>query len=341
VLRLSSLLTVLLACIAMAGCQAGSSIAPSSSDASDASDAGSIEVPDLSSDDGAQAESDVEAAGLDSTLADANSDPEFDASRDASGCEVTEQDPAAGSTASDGDQVTITVDCSQVDWSNQEGPQWEAFSDAYTTGFDDGCEALFDQSPNGSLYEDDAEYTAYDCQSENPGDAADASDVPDEVPDDPEGAGTELGQTDGCQSLFEQDGVLSLNYGTDAYTEADCPIGEPARTRATRSKTPTPGTPANDGTAESGRRHCSGAEADGTPISLSVTAGKVKCAGAVALLNEWLRRAPMEGVGSGGVLKLYGWECIGATATEAPKIGSCQRAGTNPAAFTASLARGG
>lgn len=120
---------------------------------------------------------------------------------------------------------TITIDCAQVDWENQQGAQWAAFDDAYQSGFDDGCQALFDQSPNGSFYEDDIEYIATDCQNLNPGDAAEGSDVPSDVPDDPETAGAELGQLDGCQALFTEGTVLTLNYGTDSYTDANCPLG--------------------------------------------------------------------------------------------------------------------
>jgi hypothetical protein len=240
-------------------------------------------VPDVSGEDGAQAVSDVEDASLQPSLADANDDPGFDSSRDATDCEVTNQDPSAGESVDEGDEVTITVDCAQVDWSNQEGAQWEAFNDAYTSSFDDGCEALFDQSPDGSLYEDDIEYTALDCQNENPGDASDASDVPTDVPDDAEGAGSELGELDGCQALFENQGVTSLNYGTDSITEADCPVGGSASARPpATSKTPT---------RSKAQRHagetCSAKEADGTPIILKVTDGQINCAGATA-------RGPLE-----------------------------------------------
>jgi hypothetical protein len=126
----------------------------------------------------------VEAEGLTATLADANSEVSFDASRDATGCEVTDQEPAAGDTLAEGDEVTITVDCRQVDWENQQGPDWDSFSDAYASAFDDGCQALFGTSPDGSLYEDDYEYTAIDCQNLNPGDGSSASDLPGDVPDD-------------------------------------------------------------------------------------------------------------------------------------------------------------
>ena len=81
-------------------------------------------------------------------------------SRDASDCEVTDQDPAAGELGSEGDEVIITVDCAQVDCENREGAQWDAFNEAYQSSFDVGCQALFDESPTGSLYGDDVQYTA-------------------------------------------------------------------------------------------------------------------------------------------------------------------------------------
>ena len=297
---------------------------------------GSIEVPDVSGEDGAVAVSDVEDAGLTATLADANDDPGFDSSRDASGCEVGDQDPAAGDGAEDGDEVTITIDCSQTDWENQEGPAWDAYNQAYSDGFDDGCQALFDQSPNGSLYEDDTEYTASDCQSYNPGDASEASDLPTDVPDDPEGDGTDLGNLDGCQALFENDGVYSLNYGQDSYTEGDCPIGDsaPARTVPDSPKKKASSPPVSSDDTFAGQT-CTGNETDHTPIVLTVIKGKIKCSGAVALLNEWLRRAPQEGTGSGAAMDLYGWTCVGASLAEAPRVGTCERRGANAAAFSA------
>jgi hypothetical protein len=80
---------------------------------------------------------------------------------------------------------------------------------------------------------------------------------------------------------------------------------------------------------------CGGKRSDGTPIVITVADGNVNCTGAVALLNEWLRRAPNEGAGSGGFLELYAWVCGGATATEAPKIGTCQRTRSGGGEFTA------
>jgi hypothetical protein len=110
------------------------------------------------------------------------------------------------------------------EWSNQEGDYWLAFSDAYTTGWDEGCDIAFEGSPDGSLYEDGVEYTADDCYANNPGDASLASDAPTEIPDDPETAGDELGQTEGCVSAFEDlTNSGTLNYGTDSYDESICP----------------------------------------------------------------------------------------------------------------------
>jgi hypothetical protein len=312
--RILAIVTLVAACAALGAC--GATVSDGGSEVStDTADDGSIEVPDVSSGNGAQAVSDVEDAGLEATLADTNEDPSFDGSRDATGCDVTDQDPAPGELAAESDEVIVTVDCAQVDWENQEGAQWDAFNEAYQSWFDDGCQALFDESPTGSLYEDDVEYTAVDCQNENPGNAAEASDVPTDVPDDPEGAGTELGELEGCQALFENQSVFSLNYGTDSITEAECPVGTSASAapRRTKPKTPAGSTgPSKQraGTVSAGDS-CKSKLTDGTPITLRVTEGEIKCAGATALLNEWLRRAPNEGTGSGGDLKLYGWECVG------------------------------
>ncbi len=335
--RLIALIALVL-CTASLGC---GSAAPDDNASTPVDDEPQSElaVPDVSNEDGDEAVSDIEDAQLTATLADANDDPGFDTGRDATGCQVTEQDPAAGAPAEEGDEVTVTVDCAQVDWENQEGAQWEAFDDAYQAGFDDGCQQLFDESPDGSLYEDDTEYTASDCQNENPGDASEGSDVPADVPDDPEDAGTELGQLDGCQSLFEQDGVISLNYGETSYTEDDCPVAAAATTPSRSTGKSNASRSTSTTTSSADRKQageiCGGTEADGTPLTLDITKGSVNCSGAVALLNEWLRRAPNEGTGSGGAMKLYGWTCVGALATQAPQIGSCERGGSDAAAFEA------
>ena len=185
-------------------------------------EAGAVEVPDVVAEsDGADAAFAAEEAGFTATLVDEDG---YEIDSDGTACPVLDQDPAAGNTGAEGDDIAVTVDCRQVDWENQEGDGWDAFNASYSTGFDTGCEDLFNQSPDGSFYEDDYEYTVDDCHSLNPGDASNASDVPSDVPDDPESAGDEVGQLDGCAALFVESGVLSLNHGTDSYTEADCPV---------------------------------------------------------------------------------------------------------------------
>jgi hypothetical protein len=58
-------------------------------------------------------------------------------------------------------------------------------------------------------------------------------------------------------------------------------------------------------------------------ITMQVNDGKISCVGAEALWNEYLRRAPREGVGSGGAVSLEGWSCIAAPLGQAPRAGSC------------------
>ena len=332
------------ALLAFAGCAAQrgepSSTPSDSRVTSSGQSLGSIEVPDVTSEDGADAVSGVEAEGLIATLADASDDPFFDTSRDATGCQVTGQDPVGGELVSEGDEVTITIDCSQVDWEIQEGAAWEAFNDAYTSGFDDGCHQLFDSSPTGSLFEAGFEYSTLDCENLNPGDASEGSNVPTDVPTDPQASGSELGELDGCQALFEQEGVTSLNYGGDSITEDDCPVAgsaalPPAPVKRSKSKSGgnRPAGPSAGGVKQAGET-CFGSKADGTPLALQVQKGQINCAGAVALLSEWLRRAPHEAVGSSGALSLYGWDCAGATAAEAPRVGACSKT-DGSAEFTA------
>ena len=306
----------------LAGCGAGSSGSPAhrgtpadtraerAAEDCDA-DGGCIEVPDVVGADGADAVSSIEAEGLTASLADATDDPSFDATRDASGCDTTDQDPQAGDTLIEGDPVTIMLDCRQVDWESRDGTDWQAFNDAYTAAFDDGCDAVFADSPTGSLYEDDREFTSVDCQNLNPGDGEDASDLPQDVPEDPAALGSETGELDGCQALFEQEGVHSLNYGENSVTENDCPITPAAPAPRTRK----PATPP---------RVCDG-RAAGRRLRITRERGKINCTGALALVTDWLRRAPNEGMGSAGVMTIDGWECAGASASEAPRVGSCSR----------------
>jgi hypothetical protein len=144
--------------------------------------------------------------------------------------------------------------------------------------------------------------------------AANAS-VPDEVPDDPEAAGAEVGELDGCSALFQDQSVLSLNYGPDSWTEADCPVASVAAAAPKESK--------RASRAKRAGESCRADQADRTPITIEVENGKVNCAGAKALWDEYSRRALAGGQGSSAALELEGWSCAAASAAEAPRFGGC------------------
>jgi hypothetical protein len=109
-------------------------------------------------------------------------------------------------------------------WDNEDGPEWEAFNDAYASGWDEGCEEAFSGSPDGYLYDQGDQFSADDCYGNNPGDASSASDAPSYVPDDPEYEGEQLGIHDGCVSAFEDLSYdNALFYGDDEYDSSDCP----------------------------------------------------------------------------------------------------------------------
>lgn len=222
-------LVLVAACLAISGCGSTDGGSGGADEGDPHASEESIEVPDVIGDDGATAVSSVEAEGLAVTLTDvkeqsAYGPSRFEPSRDATGCNVTDQDPASGELLADGDEVTVEVDCRQVDWENLEGSDWEAFDAAYIATFDESCETLFERSSDGSMYEDDYEYTATDCQNLNPSDGSEASEVPGEVPDDPEAAGSEVGELDGCRALFDEESVYSLSYGTASVSADDCPV---------------------------------------------------------------------------------------------------------------------
>jgi hypothetical protein len=132
-------------------------------------------------------------------------------------------DTSSDSYSDDGDYAPY--DDAQDAWDNQDGPDWKAFNDAYVSGWDEGCDAAFEGSPDGSLYDQGEQFTADDCYANAPFDASDA-DLPYDVPDDPATDGEELGAQDGCESAFEElppDGLGSLYYGEDEYDDLVCP----------------------------------------------------------------------------------------------------------------------
>jgi hypothetical protein len=307
------------------GSQTTSEAAPAAGWAAedDASENGAptIEVPDATGQDGWNAVSDIEAEGLVPALEDANGDPNFDIGRDADGCEVLDQDPAAGTELEEGGEVILAVDCRQVDWDNQEGSVWDDFDSAYLAGFEDGCDALFAMSPDGYLYEDDDEYTVFDCTLVQPSSAADASDLSADFPEDPQAEGAALGALDACQMMFWENFISSLSYGEDTVSDLDCesiastvaaPPPPPRRTKR----------PARSEQAGAGRT-CSGTLPDGAPVQLEISRGEVSCERATDLWAQYMRRAPAEGQGSAAYVAVDGWSCATSPPSREPRLGSC------------------
>jgi hypothetical protein len=173
--------------LGFAACGGSTSDSASSEDVAQDS-AGEIEVPDVNGEDGADAVLEIEDVGLLASL----EDQDGLSGDDGSGCTVEDQVPAGGDTAAEGDEVALTLDCRAADWDSEEGAVWDEFTAGYETGFDEGCRALFELTPNGSLYEGDTEYTDLDCPSADVSNA----DKPGDVPDDPESEGHDLGFDD-------------------------------------------------------------------------------------------------------------------------------------------------
>jgi hypothetical protein len=114
-----------------------------------------------------------------------------------------------------------SCDQRQSDWENGVGDDWEAFVSGYEEGWDDGCALAFSGSPDGYLYDQGEQFSAEeDCY----GRGADY-DI-DDVPDDPETTGAELGERDGCEFVFwslPPDNGGELYWGTDSFDESVCP----------------------------------------------------------------------------------------------------------------------
>jgi hypothetical protein len=172
-------------------------------------------VPDMTGLEGSDALDDLESAGY----TDVNFAP--DPYTDGAGCTVTDQSPVGGSRAPKRAPLTLTVDCTEINWENQEGPEWEAFTKGYSQGFRDGCIALFTIAGE-PVYDDDpyeerfvTEYYLTDCTflEDEP------QDVPFSPPPDPPSEGYDQGFADGCDALFDDAIGLSLFAadGTEIY----------------------------------------------------------------------------------------------------------------------------
>jgi len=186
----------------------------------------SVSVPDVTGTDAEDAQGTVEQANLTVTL-----DPD----RDAAGCTVETQDPDSAQTVEPQTDVTLTLDCRQVDWEAREGDDWDTYVSGYESGFQEGCEALFLLPAGFELYVDGTPYDQTECENQ----AGDPSDPPTDVPDDPESDGNESGTTDGCQATFDLAGAETLYEGSVAYTAGDCdpaPAAKPAKVKQKQGK---------------------------------------------------------------------------------------------------------
>jgi len=130
-----------------------------------------------------------------------------------------EQPANSGDSGSYGEDSSY----SQEDWDNQEGEAWDLFNDAYLTGWEEGCDLVFNESPDGSLYDQGEEFTVDDCYAKAPYDASE-SNLPLDVPDDPEYEGEELGTDDGCLAAFEDTYDDAFFWGDDVSVDSSiCP----------------------------------------------------------------------------------------------------------------------
>lgn len=182
-----------------------------------------VEVPDVVGSDGADGESATTDAGLVPVLAASSVDEDISEPRfDAAGCEIVEQDPGSFTEVDPESEVTLYLDCRQIDWENQDGDEWETYTAAFEEALQEGCRSYFSLSPDGSLYDGDEEYTVLDCVTASEPDADEYA--PSDVPDDPESDGATLGFDAGCGMLLDTLGLANLYYGRDAYWPEDCMI---------------------------------------------------------------------------------------------------------------------
>jgi len=209
------LFLALSAAVLVAGC--GGSQAPSRDQAraADRTQDVAIKVPDVTGEDAEEAQDALEAMKFLVTL---------DPPSELPGCTVGEQDPKAGQTVAPQTEVTIRVDCRQVDWERQEGVEWDAYTTGYSTGFVRACKALFALPSGGVLLEPDSspELPKQHDESECRNEAASADDPPSEVPDDPERTGEKQGIEAGCQTPFDLASQMTLFDGIQEYTAQDC-----------------------------------------------------------------------------------------------------------------------
>lgn len=284
--------------LTVAACSAGSagdtaSSADSQQQSGDVANGRTVAVPDvLSAVDGAEARTDLEAAGLAVAAESEQDSASFDPDRELDGCTVSDQDPIPGTEVDPDTTVTLIVDCRQVDWENQEGDDWDEFSSAFDDAAGSICSDFFDQTPTGTLHADGSDYTWLECDLEAPSDASDA-DYPQDVPDDPEADGAELAVTTTCEDFFDSVGS-DLYSGNETFTVDDCesaadPVGT-AAPKAAKSPAPSGGDIVKD------------CDWSGDTFAYDVSVRNISCRSAKAAFQS-------STASSSGGFSVPGWTC--------------------------------
>lgn len=199
-------IAVLLGALALGGCVSSEEPGPAPA-ATGADDPGfkeaaaGVRVPKVTGGSYGKARDQLARRGLPIAL-----DPE----RDPKGCRVSGQLPEAGDVVEPKSPVTLSLACGSVDWRLREGDAWDAFSQAYDSGFSAGCRQLFALASLGTLADgpvaEGEGYEELDCEDA----LGDPEDPPDVAPKDPAAAGRKRGVAAGCEATFGRAGRDTL-----------------------------------------------------------------------------------------------------------------------------------
>jgi hypothetical protein len=187
-----------LAALAGAGCGA--------STATTQGDDGYLPVPDVTGLDVDQAMTSIRDGFLTPVLS-------GDARRRAA-CVVVRQSPTVDDWAVTDEKVTLDVDCS--------GAGDDGFEAGYREGFDAGCEQLFAETEEGTLYANDVGYGLDDCRRLRPDPAPRVDAVATAGGADETELGRRAGRRDGCRALFAEAGVNGFGAGSVTVTIDGC-----------------------------------------------------------------------------------------------------------------------
>jgi len=105
------------------------------------------------------------------------------------------------------------VESEPEDPADEREASTEELREAYSQAFDDACEEVWANSPDGNLYYDDVAYTEDDCKDEKDETEAD---------DDEDAARAQAeGREAGLDAAFELSPAGVLCYGEDCWTRDD------------------------------------------------------------------------------------------------------------------------